>query len=832
MGIVSESSISSQSLLSLPFFSSGSSPSLLPCSHRKVAKKKVVVAMASSQGDNGGSSNRRTFLLVGLSVLPLLPLRAIAVEDLAIGNQDMQHQALANFHKHGRGSQIWPRIQAFDLARVKRQDKGIYKKDIVNPEVQALKEAEKEISSKEPNKPEVQKLTGPEQEVSSQEPNTLMLQSLKTPEQEVSSQEPNTLMLQSLTTPEQEISSQEPNPTEQQVHLQNAPGSSFVSLLNGLGIVGSGVLGALYATSQKEKTAMDSTFESMKTKLSENEAMISSLKENFGKRLLKEQEERKKQVTRFKEEEASLVNQLASANGTIAGLRQEVQSEKQLAEDLKAQIGQLESSITQTGADKKILEAKFKEKMDIIDVLQDKISLISLEINDKEKSIEDLKLSLAEKESEYKNVGSMINQTKEDLAHANSTIEQLKEEIFKTGEELTSKISLIDSLNGKNQSLQAEKNNYQRKFDDLIKEYNDFKSTCEKKAALDSKLLSKKDEQLHQLEEKLNLVLEEASNNQSMITELSKERDDVKASLEREVNSMKKLKDEFRITQDTLEASRLEASNLTKELEVAKKSYEELVSKVSNIQDEFHESRKLLVNDLDEAKSTSKLLSDELVSIKEVLKRSEEECNAKSGELNAVMEDREGLKKELLEIYKKLETTVNDLKEERKVVATLNRELEVLGRQIQRDSEARRALETDLDEATRSLDEMNKSALLLSRELENTNSRNASLEAEKEMLVKSLTEQKNLTREAQENIEDAQSLITRLGSERQILEKRSKKLEEELGSAKGEILRLRRQISMSKEAVNEHHPKTNEVASGTPFTVKKVTSRRKKGGST
>ncbi|EHA8589029.1 MAR-binding filament-like protein 1 [Cocos nucifera] len=811
MGFLSESSTFSQSLLSQPFFSSGSAPSLLPCAHRKVAKKKVVVAMAWPQGDTGGSSHRRTFLLVGLSVLPLLPLRAIAVEDLVIRNQDMQHQALANLHKHGRGSQIWPRIQAFDLARVKRQDKGIYKKDMVNPEVQALKEPEKEISSKEPNKPEVQEL--------------------KEPEQELSSQEPNILMLQSLEKPEQEISSQEPNPSEQ-VYLQNAPGSSFVSLLNGLGIVGSGVLGALYATSLKEKTAMDSTFESMNTKLSENEAMVSSLKENFGKRLLKEQEERKKQVTRFKEEEASLLNHLDSANGTIAGLRQEVQSQKQRTEDLKAQIGQLESSIMQTGADKKMLEAKFKEKMDIIDVLQDKISLISLEINDKEKSMEDLKLSLAEKETECKNVSSMINQTKEDLAHANSSIEQLKAEIFKTREELTSKISLIDSLNEKNQSLEAEKNSYQRKFDDLIKEYNDFRSTCEKKAALDSKLLFKKDEQLHQLEEKLNLALEEASNNQSMITELSKERDDVKASLEREVNSMKKLKDEFQITQDTLEASRLEASNLTKELEVAKKSYEELVSKVSNIQDEFHESKKLLVDDLDEAKSTSKLLSDELVSIKEVLKRSEEELNATSSELKAVMEDREGLKKELLEIYQKLETTVHELKEERKVVATLNRELEVLGRQIQRDSEARRALETDLDEATRSLDEMNKSALLLSRELENTNSRNASLEAEKEMLVKSLTEQKNLTKEARENIEDAQSLITRLGSERQILEKRSKTFGEELASAKGEILRLRRQISMSKEAVDEHHPKTNEVASGTPFTVKKATSRRKKGGST
>ena len=77
-----------------------------------------------------------------------------------------------------------------------------------------------------------------------------------------------------------------------------------------------------------------------------------------------------------------------------------------------------------------------------------------------------------------------------------------------------------------------------------------------------------------------------------------------------------------------------------------------------------------------------------------------------------------------------METTAQELKEERTVVATLNRELEVLGNQMLKDSEARRALEADLDEATKSLNEMNKSALLLSKELENANSRTASLESE------------------------------------------------------------------------------------------------------
>jgi len=41
------------------------------------------------------------------------------------------------------------------------------------------------------------------------------------------------------------------------------PSNSFLSLLNGIGIFSSGVLGALYTLSQKEKSAADATIETV-----------------------------------------------------------------------------------------------------------------------------------------------------------------------------------------------------------------------------------------------------------------------------------------------------------------------------------------------------------------------------------------------------------------------------------------------------------------------------------------------------------------------------------------------------------------------------------------
>jgi chromosome segregation ATPase len=240
------------------------------------------------------------------------------------------------------------------------------------------------------------------------------------------------------------------------------------------------------------------------------------------------------------------------------------------------------------------------------------------------------------------------------------------------------------------------------------------------------------------------------------------------------------------------------------------------------------------------------------------------------------VEARDNLKKELLDVYKKFESTTQELVDERRIVTTLNRELEALAKQLQVDSQARRALEADLDEATRSLDEMNTSALSLSKALETTHSKNATLEAEKEMLSKALDEQQKITTMAQENSEDAQNLITRLQTEKETFEMRSRHLEEELALAKGEMLRLRRQISASKsqktrilprtsaptetstvsgtssptetstvsgtssptessqQALNEQpgndrDEKTVRVAAGTPYTVKRTTRRRKGG---
>ena len=120
---------------------------------------------------------------------------------------------------------------------------------------------------------------------------------------------------------------------------------------------------------------------------------------------------------------------------------------------------------------------------------------------------------------------------------------------------------------------------------------------------------------------------------------------------------------------------------------------------------------------------------------------------------------------------------------------------------------------------------MNRNILKLSEDLERANAKISSLEDEKMVLYKTLTEQKNASKEARENMEDAHNLVMALGKERESLEKRAKKLEEDLASAKGEILRLRSQINSSKVPVND-----GETAAKVTVSARK-SGRRKKSSS-
>uniref|UniRef100_A0A0E0PIA7 MAR-binding filament-like protein 1 n=1 Tax=Oryza rufipogon TaxID=4529 RepID=A0A0E0PIA7_ORYRU len=596
----------------------------------------------------------------------------------------------------------------------------------------------------------------------------------------------------------EETQPEEPSAEESLAEVKVPPAvNPLAGLLNAIAVIASGVFAGLFGASQREKEALQSTVSTMEIKLAENEAAMSMLRENYEKQIWNEHAEQKKQARMFQEKEASLLDQLTLTKRTVTSLNEEVRREKELVEQLKQEIHRLKSSIAQAEDDKHVFEGKLREKLEALDSLQDKVNLLSQEVNSKEEAIRELSSSLSSKEEDYQKLQLIYNETEASLEYANSKIEQLEEDYSATKDDLNSKMSSIDSLNKEVQTLYTAKTGAEEKISELKKQYADLAASSEMRASCDSELLIEKDNLLNQLEEKLSAALSDTSKNKIIIAELNNELDTNRTMLDNEVEAHKKLSEILQSTEGALTDYRDKVFNLSEELNRVKISNQQLITQITKLTDESNITKQVLSNKIAEAEAVSKVLSDELASVRDVLQKTQEKLDVTSNQLVSTMEAREDLNKELLDAYKKLESATDELVRERKINATLNRELEALVEQSIVESEARQALQADLDEVTNSQKEVDESTQFLSERLDTANSRISSIEEKKEMLSEALEQQKRSTMEAQKGMEDAQNLIKMLGTERENFEIRSKKLEEELATAKGEILRLRRQISAS-----------------------------------
>ncbi|XP_058226854.1 MAR-binding filament-like protein 1-1 isoform X2 [Rhododendron vialii] len=598
-----------------------------------------------------------------------------------------------------------------------------------------------------------------------------------------------------------------------QILQGDASPNSFLSLLNGFGIFSSVLLGALYVLTRKEQIATEAIIESLISKLNKKEVIIDSLEKNFESKLLNENEEQDKQLKEANEEQQSLMNQLKSAKNIATRRELELQNEKRLVEDLSFQIESIRTQHTKAKEGKKELEDKLEKKINSIEVLQKRITLLSAEITNKEDTLHDLHSTLSAKESDLKRLNSTYEQTKDELAGANSEITRLKQEFLRNEKELELMNGVVDGLNAQIRSLTEQKEDSIRKFDAIRTEYDDLKSSSEEKAAANVKLLGERDCDLHQLKEKIDIALTELSRNQVLIPDLTQEREDLRKMLDIELKQVENLKSEPQLTRENLGKSRDEVSDMQEQLNQSRSLCLDLELEISKVKVEFSKAAELFHLKFDEAKCSSEVLAAELKSANDVLKKKKDELRIASLELAAAAENNDILRKELVDVYKKAESATHDLNEERKVVTSLNKEL----KDLVSSKESRKSLEMDLEEATKSLDEMNLNALLISRELEMSKSQISSLEDEKHVMYNSLVEQKQFSQEARENMEDAHSLIMKLGMERENFGNRAKKLEEELALAKGEILRLRSQINSSRAPVNDWHLQKDEGGSNAPL---------------
>lgn len=202
-----------------------------------------------------------------------------------------------------------------------------------------------------------------------------------------------------------ELKTQDRIPNAEQTIKENAspvPNMTF-SVINSIGVLSSGVLAALYSSTMKEKTTSYATIESVKTKLKEKEAAITTMEKKFESNMLKNEEARNKDFAKTNEMHQSLINRLNSANGTITNLGKQVQNDRRLNQDLSTQVENLERNLSKSQDEKRELQILLQEKLDSITTLQEKIRVLSSDITVKEDDLQNFDSKVLKKNENVMN---------------------------------------------------------------------------------------------------------------------------------------------------------------------------------------------------------------------------------------------------------------------------------------------------------------------------------------------------------------------------------------------------------------------------------------------
>lgn len=587
---------------------------------------------------------------------------------------------------------------------------------------------------------------------------------------------------------------QQQNATSEFTEENKSQGSALFGLLNEIGIIGSGIVGALYMTERKGRVAAESIIEANATDLKEKEIAMASLREDLEGRIQLEQDKNQKREKKAQEEQVALSKELISAKGMATGLQKQLEIERNMVQEMEAQVEIFKSEISLVQEDNETLKRDLEVNKKRLNELEEKVNLANITIQEKEKEVGNLRFSLKEREKNIIEISFKAEQTRKLFLQAEAQIKELRLELDNAKNELCQKDLSLKELDKKLILAVVEKEDSKEKLAMLHKELNQMKLTFDKDLVSSRQAIFAKQEEVNQLKEKLRIAYDETKRNKEIAARFQEKNSTLEALLEEKNIDLKNVNGELQRSIESLEVSRSQVAILSSDLATSQQVKMNLESEITMLQNDRDAIRSSLEEKVHEEEETSRTLSSELGSVKKALDISRNEILFLSKKLKDSAASNENIKEELSKICKTAETSFAALNEQKQMSAALSSKLEASERNLLEEKENNRMLQRDFEEATKSMEEMRNCIMSLSEELEISKSKINNLEEERDSLYESLEKQNQLTKEVQEGAEHANKLLMRLEKEKDAYLKRAKKLEEEISSAKGEILRLRKQI--------------------------------------
>lgn len=579
--------------------------------------------------------------------------------------------------------------------------------------------------------------------------------------------------------------------------------SRILFYLNTLGYLVSGVLGSLFWFERQAKLSSDLNLQDLTSKLKAKEDAMVSLKQKLEAKLFEEEQHASSQFEKLREEQETLSNELASATRLSTELQEEINDKRTQVQYLQKQIKALQTAIQEGERQKVTLEKKLLEDQNKGTSLGEKIMRLKSEVQRKEVEIGKLRVTLKDKEQASTKLSSEVSEKIEALSETQHRIEEVEKDLYAENEKLNRSESAVQELRSKLAMAIAQGEEMEKDVAMANKELDGLKQlSADELQAIQAKLNTKAGE-LENLTKKLAVASKDTQKNKIVVGNLHAEISSLKQRVHEGDMAINHLKQDLNLSSQDVEAAKGQVDSLSKELKGTKELNTRLGKRFSEFELKAESNLTSLKYALQQEQKLSSTLCEELKKVKEAVDHSEGEAASLKEQLRSLEDSNEQLRREFAVSEDTVKATGFALEKEKEVAAASKKQLESTRRAMAEAKENLKLLQQDVEGAKLEGDNLIKDVADLQKKLEIANARVAGLEIEKVSLSEALNDERRLLSSLKEKVNEADGFLGKLSKETEIAAHRAKKLEGELASTKGEMLRLKKQGTFMENASKE-----------------------------
>ncbi|KAJ7547172.1 hypothetical protein O6H91_08G073000 [Diphasiastrum complanatum] len=596
-----------------------------------------------------------------------------------------------------------------------------------------------------------------------------------------------------------------------QLSAQEQPGN-FLEFINNLGVVGSGILGALYWLEGRAKSASNSALKDANSRLKQTEEAMESLKEKLEASLLAQKEESMKNLSKSQQERATILEELNSTKAVAKELQQQLDVRKALIKSLEDKEEGFQTVIIEGEQAYALLEKKYKEEKSKLENLCSELSLAREHVLNQEKNIEDLKLSLEKQKSLTEELTHTGNVTHEALIQSKTRIQELEGEIASAGQILAEKGKEVQNLEVRLVEAIKECDEVEKKLEANRAEFDQALQSANQRVDILTVSLSSKEKEAQSLAAKLaskTLEFEKAS---EAASDLANQVQKLKHSFVQEQTAVQRLTQELEGASLGLEAASREVNTLSQKLADSQKYALGLERKISENQSATDSKIMSLTELLTKEQATVAQLKNHLDDAKSSLGESLQHISSLNEELKETISTNQKLTLELKQTKEAATSTLNALSEEKQKTATAEKKVLDFQKALLQEEELVVRLRTELDKGMEAMESLRTHLDSLSRDLEVANSKTILLEGEKRAVQESLQREKKAAKRFKDRAAQVETVIEKVIQERENSAIRAQKLEGELTIAKAEIINLSEQIQVMGQAIESAESRIDGIA--------------------